>query len=225
MAKIDFASSRGLLALQLFSAQLVKFGAFFPRRHAEQTDPPVTPIHFEFRHLQSPEFNAWEISARLQRSFRETVNQIGFDVLCGIPDSGIPITNICATSYKPLPAPIIQLGKSEAHGTQRVDTIVDRAHTTRDNIVLLVDDIIATAHSKAETIELLRTNGLIVNTLFVIVDLQMGGVKTLERIGVHVQALYTLSELTEFYFGQNLISEAIQRDVQEHIRSSTQNSQ
>jgi uridine monophosphate synthetase len=66
-----------------------------------------------------------------------------------------------------------------------------------DDRVVLLDDVISTARSKLEAIEVLAREGLKITDLVVLVDRESGGREEIERHGVRCHAYARISELLE----------------------------
>ena len=64
-----------------------------------------------------------------------------------------------------------------------------------DDRVVLLDDVISTARSKLEAIEVLSREGLRITDLVVLVDRESGGREELERHGVRCHAYARISEM------------------------------
>ena len=64
-------------------------------------------------------------------------------------------------------------------------------------MALLVDDLITQGHSKLEAIAPLRSAGLEVKDILVLVDREQGGVEELAAQGYKVHALVTLNQLLD----------------------------
>jgi orotate phosphoribosyltransferase len=61
--------------------------------------------------------------------------------------------------------------------------------------VCLVEDVVTSAGAALEAVEALREAGLEVGTAVCVLDREEGGAEALSKKGVHLQALYTASEL------------------------------
>lgn len=57
--------------------------------------------------------------------------------------------------------------------------------------VLIVEDVVTTATSAIKAVEALRAHGVVVDTLFAIVDRNQGGLENLSNIGVKLHSLFS----------------------------------
>jgi uridine monophosphate synthetase len=80
---------------------------------------------------------------------------------------------------------------SKEHGTGNA---IEGDFNPEDRLVLL-DDVISTAKSKLEAIEVLAREGLRITDLVVLVDRESGGKEEIERHGVRCHAYARISEL------------------------------
>jgi uridine monophosphate synthetase len=81
-----------------------------------------------------------------------------------------------------------------------------------DDRVVLLDDVISTARSKLEAIEVLTRQGLRITDLVVLVDRESGGREELERHGVRCHAYARISELLDLAAARD--PQAASRDPQ-----------
>ncbi|MEK7296939.1 MAG: orotate phosphoribosyltransferase [Planctomycetota bacterium] len=65
--------------------------------------------------------------------------------------------------------------------------------------VVIVDDVITTGQSTIDAIERARNEGLQVVKAVVLVDRQEGGRENIEKVGVQVESVFTISDLMEKY--------------------------
>jgi orotate phosphoribosyltransferase len=64
-------------------------------------------------------------------------------------------------------------------------------------LVCLIEDVVTSGGALAEAVEALREAGLEVRNAVCVVDREEGGVDALARAGVHLRALFRVSELAE----------------------------
>jgi len=121
----------------------------------------------------------------------ERARSLQFDVLAAIPYAALPIGVVLSLT---LDAPLVYPRKEvKDYGTARS---VEGAFT-RGQMALLVDDLITQGHSKLEAIAPLRSAGLEVKDILVLVDREQGGVEELAAQGYKVHALVTLNQLLD----------------------------
>jgi uridine monophosphate synthetase len=72
--------------------------------------------------------------------------------------------------------------------------------------VLLIDDVITTAESKLNTIDLLSRHDFVVSDVMVLVDREQGGRDQLEKAGYQLHSIATISQLLDYYLRVNRIT-------------------
>lgn len=79
--------------------------------------------------------------------------------------------------------------------------------------MLVIDDLITRANTKLEGIRVLECAGLVVRDVLVIIDRQQGGAQQLSKAGYRLHALFTITELVQYYTALGYISPELQRDI------------
>jgi orotate phosphoribosyltransferase len=164
----------------LRSANCVKIGRFILSSGGEST------IYIDMRSVISHprEFRALvELCARRIRA-------LDFEMLAGVESSGIPLATALALIME---KPITYVRKEQkAHGTRKLIE-GDFALGMR---ALIVDDVATTGSSLEKAVSALRSEGLVVEDAFVVVDREEGAGERLEKLGVRLYSMITLSQLT-----------------------------
>lgn len=187
------------LAYELFYGNAVKFGAFKLKLHEKHPDAPLSPIYIDLRVLRSFPKGVG-LAAHAYRLLTDNLG-IMFDYYADVPTSITPVVAVLSHKFdKPMISPRMD---AKTHGlTRSIDGTFMKGKT-----VLLVDDIITTADSKLEVIYILEGNGLVVHDVIVLVDREQGGVQRLLELGYSCHAVFTLTELLEFYEQKGLIDQ------------------
>ena len=109
----------------------------------------------------------------------------------GIELGSVPIaTAVSLETDKDL---IIVRKKSKDYGTKRSV----EGELKRDDKVILVEDVTTTGGNVTRAVEEIRSIGGVVDRVFVVVDREEGAVENLEKIGVKLIPLVTVSELRQ----------------------------
>ena len=128
---------------------------------------------------------------RGRRLRRACWSAIDFQRIAAIPLAALPIA--AAVSLR-LGVPFVYPRMvAKEHGT---GNSIEGDFRPDDRVVLL-DDVISTARSKLEAIEVLAREGLRITDLVVLVDRESGGREELERHGVRCHAYARISELLD----------------------------
>ncbi len=112
-------------------------------------------------------------------------------LVCGVPYTALPIATAISLQQQ---LPMLMCRKeSKQYGTKKMV----EGDFSPGQSCLLIEDVITTGGSVLETAEKLKTNGVNVEDIAVIVDRQQGGREAIEQAGYRLHALFTLSELSE----------------------------
>jgi orotate phosphoribosyltransferase len=127
---------------------------------------------------------------RLRRIAERLVGRVGdADRLAGMELGAVPILVALSLQARRPYAIVRKAGRS--HGTgQRVEGEIPQGAR-----VLVVEDVTTTGGSVAETVELLRAAGGVVDRVVCVVDRQQGAAERLAGMGVRLEPLITLAEL------------------------------
>lgn len=117
-------------------------------------------IYFNLRELVAYP----DILEKVADAIYQKIKHISFDLICGIPYTGIPIVSIISQKYK---IPMIVCKKERK--TYGLGGIIDGKFNVGDRVVL-IDDLITDGQSKLEFIEILENEGLNVNAIGVYLD-------------------------------------------------------
>ena len=127
----------------------------------------------------------------MARVYASLLQTIEYDRIAAIPLAALPIgTAVSLETGQPL---IYPRGAPKTYGA---GARVEGGYEQGDRVVLL-DDVITSATSKLEALDVLQGEGLEVTDLVVLVDRQAGGREQLESRGLRVHSWATLQELRE----------------------------
>ncbi len=147
----------------------------------------VSPYYLDLRRIISSP----PLLARVADAYAALLERIDFQRIAAIPLAALPIA--AAVSLR-LGVPFVYPRMvAKQHGT---GNSIEGDFRPDDRVVLL-DDVISTARSKLEAIEVLTGQGLRITDLVVLVDRESGGREELERHGVRCHAYARISELLD----------------------------
>ena len=144
-----------------------------------------SPFYIDLRRLISkPE--ALELAAK---AYASLALPLRFDRVAGIPAAGLPLaTAACLAMQKPMIWPRMPV---KEHGTgNRVEGDFHSGER-----ILLLDDLITTGESKKEAVTILRSEGLIIEDLIVLIERGKQGRPDMDSIGVRLHAFLHVTEL------------------------------
>ncbi len=145
----------------------------------------ISPHYLDLRKIISSP----ALLERVAAAYGRLLEGLQFDRLAGIPVAALPIATAVSLQRRlPLLYPRIA---DKGHGT---GNRIDGAFNPGERVALL-DDVISSAASKIEAIDVLESAGLRVEDLVVLVDRETGGREEVERRGVRFHAFARMSEL------------------------------
>lgn len=120
----------------------------------------------------------------------QRVRKLGFGFLAGIESSGIPLATALALLME---KPMIYVRKeAKSHGTCK---LIEGDYSPGLK-ALLVDDVATTGSSLERAALALRSEGLVVEDAFVVVDREEGAREKLADLGIKLTSMITLRQLT-----------------------------
>lgn len=221
--KFDFAK-------RLMAIGAIKFqgpdnpDGFKLKLHEAQPDAPLSPIFLNLRGSSNPKpgpltRHDFSLAAQLMHDVIRH-NQLHFDYIAPLPHAGDPFGRALCEEVHWKTRRLLQLIKTDyPDGTRRITGI----DPTSDNAglsdrVLIVDDLIAQADTKLEGIKIIQSNSLVASAIIVLVDRQQGGIDKIKTAtGVDAYAVYTMTELLDYYVQSGNISAQIRRSVRDYI--------
>ncbi|HEX9028546.1 MAG TPA: orotidine-5'-phosphate decarboxylase [Anaerolineales bacterium] len=176
-------SLRTRLADGLLEAGCVKFGRFTLKSGL------VSPIYLDLRMLVSYP----TLLAQTGAAYLPLLRGLSFDRLAGLPYAALPIaTAISLQGSWPLVYP---RKETKAYGTRAE---IEGEYTSGDRAVV-IDDLATTGGSKFEAIDKLRAAGMQVSDVVVLIDRQSGAKEALAQAGYSLHAVFTLTELLDYW--------------------------
>jgi len=141
------------------------------------------------------------------------VEKIGldFDSLASIPTSGLIF---CSALAYEIVKPLVYVRK-EAKG-YGVSKIIE-GYLKPGAKVVLIDDVVTTGKSISYAIEIIRSNGAIVEEVLAIVDRLEGAEQSLEMINVKLRSVTTIEELFDVLYKRGLIDDNTLQSVFKNI--------
>ncbi|MDP3985177.1 MAG: phosphoribosyltransferase family protein [bacterium] len=183
---IDPESPLAKIVRDLFSVGAVKDKRQSPDRRgfrlkSHETDPtlPLSPFFFNLRTPENPKSGpltpALVQDIAVQMILQLNQHEVQFTKVAGVPNAGDPFAAVIA---RRLALPLVKLGKVSGSESRRVADITD-GECGPDDIVLMVDDLITTAASKLEAIQVIEATGATVTDVAVFLDREQGGLEEL----------------------------------------------
>lgn len=144
-----------------------------------------SPFYIDLRRLVADP-QAMKIAGR---AYALLASECRYDSIAGIPAAGLPLATVASLeTQKPMIWPRMPV---KEHGTgNRIE-----GSYAAGECALLLDDLITTGASKIEAIDILRSEGLRVDDLVVLIERGKEGRLDMERAGVRLHAFMHVLEL------------------------------
>src|SRR3989344_873733 len=201
------------LALEIFNVRVIKFGEYRLKLHEENPEAPLSPVYFDIRVVTlHPE--VLRSVANVYRGLSLEVE--GFDAVLGIPDAGIPLPTAFSLITE---TPQIVLRKEAKRGHGIEGQFLTQYDPETYKRVLVLDDLMTTAKSKIETLDILEGADLIVTDVCVLLDRDQNGLgkQQLKARGVDFHSAYTLEALLNFYARVGKITHKQHEDIKSRL--------
>jgi uridine monophosphate synthetase len=166
--------------------ELIELGCFRTGRFTLKSGD-ISPIYIDLRLVISRP----SLLDRIADAYADLLQELDFDRIAGIPFAGIPLaTAVSLRTGKPMVFPRLTV---KAHGSGRlVEGLYRRGET-----VVLLDDLITTGRSKLEAAEVLRSEGLEVRDLVVLVERGTTGRREMREAGIRLRRYISIGEMLE----------------------------
>jgi uridine monophosphate synthetase len=202
-------ASLAVLANRLIEEEAIKFGAFKLKLHEKNPEAPLSPFYIDLRSaVRDPSFRLF-----IAQAFLDKINtaKVQFERIADIPLSISPIVTHISD--------VLEVGQltirpeKKERGTQAV--ILGSFQAGQK--VLLCDDLITKADSKIEAIEALKSAGLIVEDVLVLVDREQGGTKQLQELGITLHAVFGWRVLCDYYHQKGYIDRERYQEITQYL--------
>jgi uridine monophosphate synthetase len=184
------SSSINSLAEGLLRAGCVQFGSFTLKSGLQ------SPIYIDLRRLVSNP----ALLAEAGTAYSHLLRKLNFGCMAALPYAALPIaTAVSLQNGWPL---IYPRKEAKTYGTKAEIEGVYQAGQR----VVVIDDLATTGESKFEAIDKLKAAGLEVEDVVVLIDRQSGASESLARAGYRLHAVFTLTDLLDYYEAHQSIS-------------------
>ncbi|HHP7243733.1 MAG TPA: orotate phosphoribosyltransferase, partial [Elainellaceae cyanobacterium] len=180
------------LILQLYDVGCILFGEFV------QASGAVFPYYIDLRKIISNP----QLFQQVLNAYAAILKDLRFDRIAGIPYGSLPTaTGLALQLNRPM---IFPRKEVKAHGTRR---LVEGNFELGETAVV-VDDILISGNSVMEGAAKLKSVGLNVDDIVVLLDHEQDVKGRLQANGYHAHSVLTISEVTETLYQAGRISEA-----------------
>ena len=200
---VSLPSRRESVARRLVESGCVQFGEFTLKSGLR------SPIYLDLRRLVSFP----RLLADVATLCADLLSGLTFDHIAALPYAALPIgTAVALRTGRSLIYPRKEV---KAYGTRAaVEGVFQGGQTA-----VMLDDLATTGGSKLEAAEKLRAAGLKVHDVVVLIDRQSGARAELATHGLKLHAVFTLSELLDFWERIGAMDAAVVARTREFLRA------
>ncbi|BAY15341.1 orotate phosphoribosyltransferase [Nostoc sp. HK-01] len=179
------------LILQLYDIGCIMFGKFV------QASGATFPYYIDLRKIISNP----QVFNQVLSAYEKIIRNLTFDRLAGIPYGSLPTaTGLALRLNCPMVFPRKEV---KAHGTRKVI----EGNFAPGEIVVVVDDILISGKSVMEGAEKLKSAGLNVHDIVVLIDHEQGVQARLRENGYRSYAVFTISQIVKTLYQAGRIND------------------
>lgn len=181
--KAPESTLRSQIADGLLEAGCIKFGEFTLKSGLK------SPIYIDLRRLVGYP----SLLGMVAQAYQPLLASLKFDLLAGLPYAALPIaTAIALQSDWPM---VYTRKEAKSYGTRaEIEGVFEAGERAA-----VIDDLATTGGSKFEFIDKLLEAGLKVVDVIVMIDRQSGALESLAQSGYRLHAVFTLTELLDYW--------------------------
>ncbi|VHO00736.1 orotate phosphoribosyltransferase [Candidatus Rhabdochlamydia sp. T3358] len=185
------------MILDLFSIGSIQFGHFVLKSGI------TSPIYIDLRRIISFPKMVKEIRDALW----QLASDLEFSLICGVPYTALPLATAISLKYN---IPMLMRRKEiKEYGTK---SIIEGIFS-KEQLCLVIEDVITTGKSILETVIPLQNLGVIVKNICVVLNREQSDVKALQKNGLSVHSLISIYEALEVLYEEKKIEENIFQNV------------
>ncbi|MEM0030627.1 MAG: orotate phosphoribosyltransferase [Candidatus Nitrosocaldus sp.] len=195
------------LAEFLLKSNAIRFGIFKLASGKEST------YYIDLRVLPSfPAYFRMAIEA-MRDEVEQGIGSDSIDYICSIPSAGIAYAS--ALAYMLEKGLIYVRKEAKDHGTSKLL----EGYLRHGSRVLILDDVATTGSSLAHAVDVVRSNGGIVEHALVLIDRLEGAGELLSSKGVRLMSVASIEEVVDLLHGADMLDEDMVKIIKAQIGS------
>lgn len=200
---VDFVKQ---FATFLVKSNAIKFGVF------KLSSGKESPYYIDLRILPSfPQYFKLAVDAYKQ-TIEKHVGLKELDYLCSVPTSGLIYAS--ALSYD-IGKPFVYVRKeAKEHGTSKMI----EGYLSPGARVLMIDDVVTSGKSIVDAVDVIRSNGGVVEYALILVDRLEGAEDTLKAHDVKLLSVSKISEIANILFETGMLEGHVLEAVQKQFK-------
>lgn len=192
------------MPLVVFAQDKFEFGL---KLHETKPEAPLSPYFLNFRNLPD---NVLSLTGGAMNEMQTNARP---DLCVGVPKAGLDLAK--AYSEKSGITAEDLLAKEESEAGRK---IIEGEKIMKTGLkVRLIDDLVTEAHTKIEAVRALESMGYTVTDIFVLVDREQGGREQLEKEGITLKAVFTITQLNDYYLRAGQITKEQHTRVKDYV--------
>lgn len=189
------------------------------KHHEKHPAAPLSPYFLNLRTRNNPQPGPLTdeivtLAAYCMNCIQVDQNLV-FDAIAPVPRAGDAFADDFSRFTQ---KPLIMLDKWEHNGKRKIASLKGKV-SPEVKKVLLLDDLITEANSKREAIDVLGDVGIQVSDVMVIVDRQEGGREELLEWDCNLHAVFTVTDLFDFYVDTGTMEPKLRHDLSTYLDS------
>lgn len=186
---------------------------FAIRQHGEEPDAPLSKFYVNLRNLDNDVLSQIGVVMReMTPSFEINGYLPGPDVCAGVPSAGVPLAEAYSRATG---IPMVEIFDKDGR------RIVHKEASVQNKSIRLIDDLASQGITKLEAVKAAQEAGFAVDSFYVLIDREQGGIGALKKVIPDVRFAFKISQLFKFGLTTGRISQKQHDEAMEYLHPSS----